>query len=306
MANTILPETFGEGNFSLWLQQFQHCALANSWDEATRLVKLPAFLQGPAATYFESLPADQKDTFDSLTSSLLACFSPLVHRECHYREFENMTLRTSEDPTLFLWRLKECLRSAEPDLSASAFDALLRCQFMKALLSSIKLKLLEIDPTPSLERILSFAQRVRALHDLSSKGGDISTCGATSDAAPPQSVANGLHQIEATQKQQEARLCQLQSSLDNLVSSLSTKPPAPPANRSHPVICFCCLNEGHFARNCQVRLSKPQQTQSGQPPYCNLCAGHGHFPQDCGNHKYRNFQNCESSFHSLNYQGVPR
>ena len=199
MANTILPERFGEGNFSLWLQQFQRCALANSWDEATRLVKLPAFLQGPAATYFESLPADQKDTFDSLTLNLLACFSPLVHHECHYREFENMTRWPSEDPTLFLWTLKECLGSAAPDLSASAFDAHLHRQFMKALPSSIKLKLLEIDPTPSLESILSFAQRVRALHDLSSEGADISTCGAKSDAAPPRSVANGLHQASFLQ-----------------------------------------------------------------------------------------------------------
>ena len=306
MANTILPERFGEGNFRLWLQQFQRCALVNSWDEATRLVKLPAFLQGPAATYFESLPADQKNTFDSLTSSLLTCFSPEVHRERHYRDFEHMTLRPSEDPTLFLWRLKECLRSAEPDLSDSAFDALLRRQFMKALPSSIKLKLLEIDPTPSLEGILSFAQRFRALHDLSNDGADM-TCGATSEAPPP-TAADGFQQIEAAQKQQEVRLSQLQSSVDNLVAALSTQPPTRPATRPRQVICFRCRQEGHIARNCQIQPSPPHQTPAAQPPYCSMCGGRGHFRQDCANnHTNVLMQNRKSSsLHSLNYQGVPR
>lgn len=46
---------------------------------------------------------------------------------------------------------------------------------------------------------------------LSSKGAVISTCGAVSVAAPPDSAANGFHQTEATKGQQEVCICQFQS-----------------------------------------------------------------------------------------------
>ena len=70
-----------EGNFISWLNHFERCATANSWDAATRLTKLPAFLQCPAATYYESLTAAQRGTYDALENSLKGCFSPAVDRE---------------------------------------------------------------------------------------------------------------------------------------------------------------------------------------------------------------------------------
>ena len=40
---------------------------------------LPAFLQGPATTYFESLTEDQKATYDALVASLNECFGPDIN-----------------------------------------------------------------------------------------------------------------------------------------------------------------------------------------------------------------------------------
>eukprot|EP00794_Sanderia_malayensis_P019737 gene19737-biopygen14572 len=169
MAN-VLPERFSEGNFSGWLKHFTRCAQANGWDtDAKRFAKLPAFLQGPAATYFESLGEDEKNTYSHLTTSLLRCFSPPVDRERHYRVFEDSTLRASEDPMLFLWRLKACLKDAEPDLRNAAFDALLKRQFMKGLPNGMKMKLLESNPIQQLDEMGSFAQRHRAIQALPSK-----------------------------------------------------------------------------------------------------------------------------------------
>ena len=141
MLHCILPKRLNDGNFGSWLQYFERCALTNSWDDAKHLAMLPAFLQGPAATYCKSLPTDRRDTIVYLSESLLPCFSPLVDRERHYRQFEEMTLGPPEDPTLFMWCLKDCLRRAEPDLSDPAFDALLHRQFLRALPSGLKMKL---------------------------------------------------------------------------------------------------------------------------------------------------------------------
>ena len=164
-THSIFPERFSSGDFASWFRHFERCALANTWNAATRLAKLPAFLQGPAATYFETLSDDQKSTYDGLTANLQACLSPSIYRERYYREFEDQHLRPAEDPALFLWRLKESLRNAEPELSDTAFDALLHRQFMKGLPRSVQLKLLESDSTPSLDIMLSFSQRFRAIEE---------------------------------------------------------------------------------------------------------------------------------------------
>ena len=131
MSQSIYPERFLEGNFDTWLRHFDRCAAANEWDVATRVLKLPAFLQGPAATYLDSFSAEQRRTYDALVTNLKSCFAPSVDRERHYQQFEDTVLRPSEDPKLFLWRWKECMRNTEPSLSDTDFDALFPRQFMK-------------------------------------------------------------------------------------------------------------------------------------------------------------------------------
>ena len=166
MATQILPERFTGGDFMTWLRHFDRCSAANGWNDETRLAKLPAFLHGPAAAYFDSLEEEEKNTLPTLLASLQRCFNPAINREIFYQDFEQQALRPSEDPSLYLWRLKGFLRNAEPDLSDDAFSALLRQQFMKGLPLNICIKLLELDPTPDLAMMVSFTQRLRALHEL--------------------------------------------------------------------------------------------------------------------------------------------
>ena len=166
MASSVVPGRFNGGDFDHWLRHFNRCAIANGWDNAARLVKLSAFLQGPAATFYDTLADEAKDTYAHLTASLRDCFKPSVHRERYYEDFHSQELRPSENPSLFLWRLQELLHTAEPDLSKDAFNALLRRQFMRGLPRHLRLKLLESDPTPDLDKVVKFAQRFHALDAL--------------------------------------------------------------------------------------------------------------------------------------------
>ena len=104
MSHSIYPVRFLEGKYNAWLHHFERCAAAIEWDEAICFLKLPAFLQGPATTYLDSLSVAQQG--------------------------RNAVLRPLEDPTLVLWQLKEYPCNAEPPLSDTAFEALLHCQFM--------------------------------------------------------------------------------------------------------------------------------------------------------------------------------
>ena len=88
---------------------------------------------------------------------------PEAHRENFFAEFEHRLLRHGEDPAVFKWELGEVLRKADPSLSEDARKALLTRQFMRGLPRTLKIKMLEHDPTPTLEGMLQFVQRYRAL-----------------------------------------------------------------------------------------------------------------------------------------------
>eukprot|EP00794_Sanderia_malayensis_P008287 gene8287-biopygen6701 len=138
--STILPEKFESGDFVNWVRQFNVCAATNTWNAAKTLAVLPAFLRGPAATYYHTLADGGKDTFEHLTTSLQGLLCPAVGREQCYRDFEQRLLRPTEDPSLFLWSIRDLLSKAEP------------------------VKLLEDNPTPSLSEMVHFVQRFRAIH----------------------------------------------------------------------------------------------------------------------------------------------
>eukprot|EP00794_Sanderia_malayensis_P020628 gene20628-biopygen17020 len=114
----ILPEKFEQGDFRVWLRQFEVCADANGWTEPQRLRKLPAFLRGLAATHFYALTDEQRDTYQNLIANLTAALCPAICRETYYTEFGERMLRSGEDPSVYLWALQELLAKAEPTFIA--------------------------------------------------------------------------------------------------------------------------------------------------------------------------------------------
>ena len=113
MASLIFPERFTKGNYGALLKNFERCAAANACGALTHVRMLPAFLQGPVSTYYESLTEEQMATYDGehLVYSLEACFCSYDNRERYYREFEDATLSPFEDSTRLLWHIKESLRT---------------------------------------------------------------------------------------------------------------------------------------------------------------------------------------------------
>ena len=93
----ICPKLLADGGFLSWLHHSKCCALANGWDEPARLAKQPAFLQGPTATYFEFLTADQKATNATLIDGPKVCFCQEADCKRYHSEFKITKLRPSED-----------------------------------------------------------------------------------------------------------------------------------------------------------------------------------------------------------------
>ena len=94
-------------------------------------------------------------------------------------------LRAGEDQM----GIGQILLKAQPTIDHAAKTALLTRQFMRGLPRNMKIKLLEHDPVPNLQKMLSFVQRYGAIQDYSSDSCNATTAsnndgnpGSTSDA----------------------------------------------------------------------------------------------------------------------------
>ena len=318
-ASTIQPEKFDSGDIVTWFRQFECCATANNSNEEKRLRVLPAFLRGPAATYFHALPNEAKDSYQHLKESLQASFCPIVDREKNFSEFESHRLKPGEDPTIFLWNLKELLSKADPSLQENAREALLSRQFMRGLPEGMRLKLLEANPTPSLEEMEKFAKRFRAI---SQSDLMLLTFAAKATAGSDDGqLARNIGKLQETMTQLTAAVSALQGRQEHLEATVSSPAPPPSHQRgfAHPSFserprdgfrqqsrknkgrwnkedrrCFNCNGLGHYVNSC------PYTTQ------CDLCLGWGHNEHQCANNYIRSSPISTVNGKSLNFKGVPQ
>ena len=64
MSSNISPSRFDNGDFECWLREFDACCDANGWKVVEyrddKILKLPAFLRGKAASHFYAIPVAKR------------------------------------------------------------------------------------------------------------------------------------------------------------------------------------------------------------------------------------------------------
>ena len=149
---------------------------------------------------------------------------------------------------------------------------------MKGLPNTIRYKLLEHNPTPKLDGMLSFSKQFLAIGD--NHGHHPGLFEATDVVPSPKSIEGRLDKLTAAVEE-------LKMNNSSYVATVQKeKPTSKLAGRQQPVRCVTCnfcSEEGHIARNCPQKRTSREQGPSVGSFKCKMCNGSGHIASQCAN-----------------------
>lgn len=236
------------------VKRFEVCAVANDWNDAKKLKRLPTLLRGRAWAVFDALPDASIDTYEHLKEALLRSLSPDTEedRQTAHDELGCRKLREGQESVDELARdIEKLLDRASPGLPADSRNAELRYHLLNALPDKVTLQL-KLLPKVDYPETISKARELLLIFRR---------------AEMPTTAVN---QVQTNFN--EDRLKGVEEALQQVsqqLASLSIRH----SSRGAMSRCFKCGQAGHLARNC--RSSVTSQIE------CFKCGQKGHIARNC-------------------------
>jgi len=257
----ISPEPFsGESNWTDWLDHFEAAATVNGWDDPTKLKWLPVRLTGKAQVAWRRLSQEAKASYDTATGALNKRFEPDSKRQLYAAEFQSRLKRCDEKWGDFADQLRGLADKAFPTLDEDAKELLTVDRYLNNIsdpnvVFAVRQKrpqtveeavaaTLEMEsylPQCPKERKVSLVQETMEL--------DVGVVQSQRGIAPLlESIVSRLEKLEGSRGRGQDRRKWTPSGGKKQVGE-----------RTEPLKCFKCGQEGHYARGCASRQAKLQE-----------------------------------------------
>ncbi|KAI8480272.1 hypothetical protein Bbelb_419750 [Branchiostoma belcheri] len=147
---TPLPAAFlgnGDEDFPVWLTKFEVYADAHLYDATVRSRALPTFLDGPALTYFQSLPQETKHDYQHLCQALSHAFSQDKYIFSFQQSLAQRKRQPGESLIVFASELKHLVRRAHRTYNEAAIQGVTLQHFIQGIDSATRLRVIERNPS---------------------------------------------------------------------------------------------------------------------------------------------------------------
>ena len=243
-GTSLLPGEYQEHeDFETWLQRYETATQAIAWEDSKKLNVLPTRLSKGAFIKFNSIPAEEREEWETTKEALKKLFCPPELISLHQTRFWSKSRKPEEKLEDFAAEISQDFSRAFPSYSNAEAQPLLIHRFMSGLQPQLQRKVLESRPS-TLQGALASARENEAW-----------------DAMLEERQAPIISAIKSKEEELAERVCALEKELKE---KRETKPEKEKIG-VEAIKCWRCGEIGHFARDHDVRpRPRPFQRQGSQ------------------------------------------
>ena len=249
----VLPDPFnGTGSWDDWIDHFASVAAVNEWDEDKQLLWLKVRLTGTAKKTFNSLPADQKDTYEHVVAALRTRYEPESKQHLYVAEFQTRKQKKNETWHELATNLKLLADKAWPHLAEAARECLALQRYLDLLDNpQVAFAVKQGRPTTLADAVRSTLEKESYLAS-NPQPVRVAPVQTTSEPDGLALVLERLEQLESRMASLSAKPTEQPPRRSGSLSQDSQmKPPPGPKKKSFPIRCHRCGQQGHVANGCR-------------------------------------------------------
>lgn len=259
MSLLVRPEPYtGVSPFNEFVDVFDKAAKVNKWTDGEKLDWMAVLIQGPAASAYNELTADQKVDFATLVLALRSKYEPPEKLALYKAQLKARKRMPGESISDLLNDVKEKVRLAYPSLTAEARSDIALDYFLDALKpESLRLSVRQSLPkTP--DQAARNATTYEAIHlSENSSSERTGTIPPTSPQAPTHIKKESAHvEVDVVTQREDPvlqELRKLRAEVEHLKRSITPSTTQTTTPNQNLRKCYYCGKAGHIQRDCRKR-----------------------------------------------------